>query len=94
MRIRPGWAATPFPDTPGRSTLRSLSEATNYDQPQVRILLGVLFCGEGLQLLLQRKSETFMTVVCPIWEAALDKAEQRAEPDENELPLIVVDDFY
>jgi len=28
------------------------------------------------------------------WEAALDKAEQRAEPDENELPLIIVDDFY
>ena len=28
------------------------------------------------------------------WEAALDKAEHRAEPDENELPLIVVDDFY
>jgi hypothetical protein len=26
------------------------------------------------------------------WEAALDKAEQRAEPDE--WPLIVVDDFY
>ena len=38
---------------PGRSTLRSLSEATNYDQPQVRILLGVLFCGDDLQLLLQ-----------------------------------------
>jgi predicted RNA-binding Zn-ribbon protein involved in translation (DUF1610 family) len=87
---------------------------------------------------LQRKPETFMTVVCPVckssaqelprtgdatgfqcpthgafkvaetvfaeakanhytrdqWEAALDKAEQRAEPDENELPLIIVDDFY
>ena len=28
------------------------------------------------------------------WEAALDKAEHRAEPDENELPLIIVDDFY
>ena len=28
------------------------------------------------------------------WEAALDQAEQRAEPDENELPLIIVDDFY
>jgi hypothetical protein len=28
------------------------------------------------------------------WEAALDKAERRAEPDENELPLIIVDDFY
>src|SRR6516225_247667 len=28
------------------------------------------------------------------WEAALDKAEQRAEPDEDELPLIIVDDFY
>src|SRR6516165_6893268 len=41
------------PTTPGRSTLRSLSEATNYDQPQVRILLGVLFCGGGVQLLLQ-----------------------------------------
>jgi uncharacterized Zn finger protein (UPF0148 family) len=26
------------------------------------------------------------------WEAALDKAEERAEPDE--WPLIVVDDFY
>jgi hypothetical protein len=26
------------------------------------------------------------------WEAALDKAEQRVEPDE--WPLIVVDDFY
>ena len=26
------------------------------------------------------------------WEAALDKAEQRAEPDEG--PLIIVDDFY
>ena len=88
--------------------------------------------------MLQRKPETFMTVVCPVckssaqelprtgdatgtqcpthgvfkvaetvfaeakakhysrdqWEAALDKAEQRAEPDENELPLIIVDDFY
>ena len=90
--------------------------------------------------MLQRKPETFMTVVCPIckssaqevphtrdatgfhcpthgafkvadnvfaeakakakdytreqWEAALDKAEHRAEPEENELPLIVVDDFY
>jgi len=28
------------------------------------------------------------------WEAALDKAEQRAEPDEDELPLIIVDDLY
>ena len=29
------------------------------------------------------------------WEAALDKAEQRAEPDEGPLiPLIIVDDFY
>ena len=28
------------------------------------------------------------------WEAALDKAEQRVEPDEDELPLIIVDDFY
>ena len=28
------------------------------------------------------------------WEAALDKAEHRAEPEENELPLIVVDDFH
>jgi len=27
------------------------------------------------------------------WEAALDKAEQRAEPDEDEWPLIIVDDF-
>ena len=26
------------------------------------------------------------------WEAALDKAEQRTEPDE--WPLIIVDDFY
>jgi len=26
------------------------------------------------------------------WEAALDKAEERAEPDE--WPLIIVDDFY
>jgi hypothetical protein len=26
------------------------------------------------------------------WETALDKAEQRAEPDE--WPLIIVDDFY
>jgi hypothetical protein len=26
-------------------------------------------------------------------EAALDKAEQRAEPDEDEWPLIIVDDF-
>ena len=125
--------ATPSPDTPGRAALRSLSEATNYDQPQMRILLGVLFYGDGLQLLLLRKPETFMTVVCPIckspaqehlhtgdaaafhcsthgdfkvadtvfakdytrdeWEAALNKARQRAEPEENELPLIVVDDF-
>jgi hypothetical protein len=28
------------------------------------------------------------------WEAALDKAEQRAEPHEDEWPLIIVDDFY
>jgi hypothetical protein len=28
------------------------------------------------------------------WEAALNKAEQRAEPDEDELPLLVVDDFH
>ena len=28
------------------------------------------------------------------WEAALDKAEQRAEPDEDVLPLIIIDDFY
>jgi hypothetical protein len=28
------------------------------------------------------------------WEAALGKAEQRVEPDEDELPLIIVDDFY
>ena len=27
------------------------------------------------------------------WEAALDEAKQRAEPDENEWPLIIVDDF-
>ena len=27
------------------------------------------------------------------WEAALDKAKQRAEPDEDEWPLIIVDDF-
>ena len=117
---------SPSPDTLGRSTLRSLSEATNYDQPRACTLLGVLFCGGPLQLLLLRKPETFMTVACPIckssaqellhtgdaaafhcpthgdfkvadtvfaeanakgytreqWEAALDKAEERAEPDE------------
>jgi hypothetical protein len=28
------------------------------------------------------------------WEAALDKARQRAEPDEDEWPLIIVDDFF
>jgi len=29
------------------------------------------------------------------WETALDKAEQRAEPDEPEAwPLIITDDFY
>jgi len=28
----------------------------------------------------------------PSWETALDKAEERAEPDE--LPLIIIDDFY
>jgi hypothetical protein len=28
------------------------------------------------------------------WETALDKARQRAESDEDELPLIIVDDFY
>jgi hypothetical protein len=28
------------------------------------------------------------------WEAALDKARQREEPDEDELPLIIVDDFF
>ena len=29
------------------------------------------------------------------WEAALDKAEQRAEPDEPDAwPLIIIDDFY
>ena len=28
------------------------------------------------------------------WEAALDKARQRAEPDEDERPLIIVDDFF
>ncbi len=28
------------------------------------------------------------------WEAALDKARQRAEPDQDEWPLIIVDDFY
>jgi hypothetical protein len=28
------------------------------------------------------------------WEAALDKAEQRAEPDEDAWPLIITDDFY
>ena len=38
-RIRPGWVATPPPDT----------------QPQVRILLGVLFCGGPVQLLLLHK---------------------------------------
>src|SRR6516164_134731 len=53
LRIRPSWVATPSPNPPGRPALRSLSEATNYDQPQVRILLGVLFCGGGLQLLLR-----------------------------------------
>jgi hypothetical protein len=40
----------------GHPALRSLSEATNYDQPQVRILLGVLFYGGGLQLLLYREA--------------------------------------
>ena len=47
----------PLPRPPGRPTLRSLSEATNYDQPQVRILLGVLFCGGGNQLLLRPQRE-------------------------------------
>jgi hypothetical protein len=29
------------------------------------------------------------------WEAALDKAKQRMEPEEEEeLPLIITDDFY
>ena len=28
------------------------------------------------------------------WEAALNKARQQAEPDQDELPLIIVDDFY
>ena len=28
------------------------------------------------------------------WEAALDKARQRAKPDQDEWPLIIVDDFY
>ena len=28
------------------------------------------------------------------WEAALDKARQRVEPDDDEGPLIIVDDFY
>jgi predicted RNA-binding Zn-ribbon protein involved in translation (DUF1610 family) len=28
------------------------------------------------------------------WEAALDKAEQRLDLDEDELPLIIVHDFY
>ena len=36
--------ATPSPDTPGRPALRSLSEATNYDQPQVRTLAWGSFC--------------------------------------------------
>jgi hypothetical protein len=49
-----GQAGRPsIPDTPGRPTLRSLSEATNYDQPQVRILLGVLFCGVPSNYFLQ-----------------------------------------
>jgi hypothetical protein len=28
------------------------------------------------------------------WETALDKAEQRLDPNEDELPQIIVDDFY
>ena len=28
------------------------------------------------------------------WGAALDKARQRVEPDDDEGPLIIVDDFY
>jgi hypothetical protein len=28
------------------------------------------------------------------WEAALDKAKQRAELEEEEWPLIITDDFY
>ena len=48
-----GQAGRPSPNTPGRSTLRSLREVTNYDQPRARTLLGVLFYGDALQLLLQ-----------------------------------------
>jgi hypothetical protein len=47
LRIRPGWVATPSPDTPGHSALRSLSEATNCEQPRVRTKLGVLFCDDS-----------------------------------------------
>jgi hypothetical protein len=47
LRIRPGWVATPSPDTPGHSALRSLSEATNCEQPRARIKLGVLFCDDS-----------------------------------------------
>jgi hypothetical protein len=39
--------ATPSPDTPGHSALRSLSEATNCEQPRARIKLGVLFCDDS-----------------------------------------------
>jgi hypothetical protein len=28
------------------------------------------------------------------WEAALDKAKQRMEPEEEKWPLIITDDFY
>ncbi|SRR6266567_4041040 len=47
LRIRPGWVATPSPDTPGHSALRSLSEATNCEQPRARTKLGVLFCDDS-----------------------------------------------
>jgi len=36
----------PVPQPPGRSTLRSLSEATNYDQPRARTLAWGSFCGD------------------------------------------------
>jgi hypothetical protein len=45
--VRPSWVATPSPDTPGHSALRSLSEATNCEQPRARTKLGVLFCDDS-----------------------------------------------
>src|SRR5215469_3584077 len=51
--IRPGWASTPMPTTPGRSTLRSLSVRQQTTTNPERVpWLGVLFYGDGLQLLL------------------------------------------